>query len=189
MSASLQELRSRIPDYAKDLRLNLESVLQETGAPGLTMQQIGMVAVASAIASRYAPLTEAVTEWAQAHLDATALNGARASAAIMGMTNVYYRFTHLVSEKEYATMRAGLRMNVLANHGAEKIGFELASTAVSAINGCGMCMDSHEKTLKQHGATSQAVQSAARIAAVVHAVAVILEQVDAAAGSSTAAAA
>ncbi len=173
---NLESLRAQIPDYAKDLRLNLESVLAETGAPGLTPQQIAMVAVASAIASRHAPLTRAVTTWAHGSLDQAALDAARAAAAIMGMTNVYYRFTHLVHEPEYKTMRAGLRMNVLGSHGGDKLGFELASLAVSAINGCGMCMDSHEKTVRQHGAPAQAVQSAVRIASVVHAVAVVLEQ-------------
>ena len=73
-------------------------------------------------------------------------------------------------------MRAGLRMNVMANPGCEKIDFELASLAVSAINGCGMCMESHEKTLQKHSVPSSAIQSAVRIAAVLHAVAVTLEQ-------------
>ncbi|HET7845228.1 MAG TPA: carboxymuconolactone decarboxylase family protein [Xanthomonadales bacterium] len=173
---NLDTLRGQIPDYAKDLRLNLESVLTEAGAPGLTAQQIAMVALASAMASRFAPLTRGIGEWARGTLGEPEMNGARAAAAIMGMTNVYYRFTHLVHEKEYANLRAGLRMNVLAQHGTDKLAFELASLAVSAINGCGMCMDSHEKTVRQHGASAQAVQSAVRIASVVHAVAVVLEQ-------------
>ncbi len=186
---TLDQLRVQLPDYAKDLRLNLESVLSETGAPGLTPTQIGMVAVASAIASRHAPLTEAVVAFARGTLDDASLNGARTAAAIMAMTNVYYRFTHLVGEREYETMRAGLRMNALAQHGSEKIGFELASLAVSAINGCGKCLDAHEKTLRQHGASAQAVQSAVRIASVIHAVAVTLEQQRAAAPADAARAA
>ena len=173
---NLKDLRASLPDYAKDLRLNLESVLTEGGAPGLTPAQIAMVAVASAIATRTAPLTEAIVEWAKGSLDDAGLDGARTAAAMMAMTNVYYRFTHLVAEPEYRTLRAGLRMNVLASHGGDKIGFELASLAVSAINGCGMCIDSHEKALKQHGVASQAVQSAVRIGAVIHAVGVTLEQ-------------
>ena len=186
---NLDELRAQIPDYAKDLRLNLESVLSETGAPGLTPQQAAMVAVASAIASRHAPLTESIVVWAQRTLDRTALDGARAAAAIMAMTNVYYRFTHLVAEREYETMRAGLRMNVMAQHGSDKAGFELASLAVSAINGCGKCLDSHEKAVKQHGVSAQGVQSAVRIASVVHAVAVTLEQASATSSTDIAAAA
>ena len=173
---TLDALRTQLPDYAKDLRLNLESVLAETGAPGVDPTQQAMIAVASAIASRHAPLTEAIVAWAKSRLDDAALDGARAAAAIMGMTNVYYRFTHLVAEREYETMRAGLRMNVLAQHGSDKAGFELASLAVSAINGCGKCLDSHEKTVRQHGVSAQGVQSAVRIAATIHAVAVILEQ-------------
>jgi len=106
----------------------------------------------------------------------------------MAMNNVYYRFTHLVGNEEYATMRAGLRMNVMANPGCDKIDFELASLAVSAVNGCGMCMESHEKTLQKHGVAAQSIQSAVRIAAVLHAVGVTAEQSGAAAPALAAAA-
>jgi alkyl hydroperoxide reductase subunit D len=173
---SLNDLKTQLPDYAKDLRLNLDSVLGEAGAPGLTQKQIAVIALASAIASRQAPLTAAVAEFAAQHAGADELNGARAAAAIMGMNNVYYRFLHRVGNDEYSTLRAGLRMNVMANPGGDKLDFELASLAVSAINGCGACLESHEKTLRKHGVSAQAVQSAARIAAVVHAAAVALEQ-------------
>ncbi|HZP67529.1 MAG TPA: carboxymuconolactone decarboxylase family protein [Rudaea sp.] len=175
---SIDSIKSSIPDYAKDLRLNFDSVLSETGAPGLNAKQIGLVALASAIAARHAPVVYAVAEFAGRSASAQELNGARTAAALMAMNNVYYRFTHLVGEPEYGTLRAGLRMNAMAAPGCDKIDFELCSLAVSAINGCGMCMDSHEKTLKKHGVSAQAIQSAVRIAAVVNAVAVTLEQVD-----------
>jgi alkyl hydroperoxide reductase subunit D len=173
---NLADLKASIPDYAKDLRLNLDSVLTEGGAPGLSRKQIALVALSSAIASRYEPLVAALAADGAAHASDAELNGARTAAAIMAMNNVYYRFTHLVNEPEYATLRAGLRMNAMANPGCDKIDFELCSLAVSAINGCGMCMDSHEKTLRKHELTAQAVQSAVRIAAAVHAAAVTLEQ-------------
>jgi len=173
---NLAELKASIPDYAKDLRLNLDSVLTEGGAPGLSRKQIALVALASAIASRHEPLVAALAADGAAHASEAELNGARTAAAIMAMNNVYYRFTHLVNEPEYATLRAGLRMNGMANPGCDKIDFELCSLAVSAINGCGMCMDSHEKTLRKHALTAQTVQSAVRIAAAVHAAAVTLEQ-------------
>ncbi|HEV2607224.1 MAG TPA: carboxymuconolactone decarboxylase family protein [Xanthomonadaceae bacterium] len=173
---SLTELRDTLPAYAKDLRLNLESVLSEGGAPGLTMKQIGAVALASAIAARHVPMTRAIETFASEQLVATELDGVRSAAAMMGMTNVYYRFTHLVANKEYETLRASLRMNVMANPGIEKVAFEAASLAVSAINGCGRCLDSHEKTLRQHGVSAQGVQSVVRIASVLHAIAVTLEQ-------------
>jgi len=175
---SLVDLKSQLPDYAKDLRLNLESVLTEGGAPGLTRKQIAVIALAAAIASRYKPLTAAINAEAAQHASAEELNGARVAAAIMGMNNIYYRFVHLVGDAEYGTLRANLRMNAMANPGGDKIDFELASLAVSAVNGCGMCMESHEKTLRKHGLSAQPIQSAARIAAVIHAVAVALEQAD-----------
>lgn len=173
---TLHDIKAGLPDYAKDLRLNLESVLSEGGAPGLADRQIRAIALASAIASRHAPLVQALESHAGAALTAAEIAGARAAAAMMAMTNVYYRFTHLAGNREYATLRTALRMNVMANPGLDKASFELASLAVSAINGCGMCMDSHEKVLREHGITAQGVQSAVRIAAVVHAVAVTLEQ-------------
>ena len=179
---SLDRIKSGLPDYAKDLRLNLESVLSEGGAPGLSQKQITIVALASAIASRHAPLTEAVAQSASQHADEKELDGARTAAALMGMTNIYYRFLHLVENDEYGTLRAGLRMNAMANPGCDKVDFDLASVAVSAINGCGSCVASHEHTLRKHDVSAQAVQSAARIAAVIHAVAVVLEQQEAAAG-------
>lgn len=172
----LEELKDSLPGYAKDLRLNLESVLSTGGAPGLNDKQIALVALASAVAARHAPLTEAITEFAAERASEDELDGARAAAAVMGMNNVYYRFTHSVGEEEYSSLRAGLRMNVMARPGCDKVTFELASLAVSAINGCAACLDSHEKTLRRHELGAQAVQSAARIAAVVHAAAVTLEQ-------------
>lgn len=172
---SLDTIRGSLPDYARDLRLNLGSVLSTTGAPGLTERQIWAVAVAAAIASRHAPLARDFEALAAAHLTPADLNAARAAAAVMGMNNIYYRFLHLVEDAEYQQMPARLRMNVLANPGIEKSDFELLSLAVSAINGCGTCVASHERQLRQHGLSREAVQSAVRIAATVHAVAGVLE--------------
>lgn len=173
---SIEALRNALPDYAKDLKLNLDSVLTEAGAPGLTSKQIHAIALASALTARYRPLTQAVEAKAAEHLDPVEINGAKAAAAVMGMTNIYYRFTHLVENQEYASMRASLRMNVMASPGIDKLTFELASVAASAIKGCGQCLDSHEKVLRKHEVPAQAIHSAVRIASVVHAIAVVLEQ-------------
>ena len=182
--ATLDSIRDAIPDYARDLKLNLGSVLATTGAPGLTEKQIWAVAVASAIASRNVPFTRHIESLAVPHLDAAYLNGARAAASIMGTNNIYYRFLHLVEDSEYAQMPARLRMNVIGNPGIDKQDFELLSLAVSAINGCGTCVASHERTLRKHEMSREAVQSAVRIAATVHAVARVLE--DAASHAATA---
>ena len=172
---NIEAIRDRIPDYARDIRLNLGSVLTTQGAPGLDEAQVWMTALASAIAARNATLVAAIESAASQRLDAARLNAARTAAALMGMNNVYYRFTHLVEDDEYGRLPARLRMNAMANPGIDKLDFELVSLAVSAINGCGMCMDSHERTLRSHGIGAEAVQAAVRIAAVVNALAVVLD--------------
>jgi alkyl hydroperoxide reductase subunit D len=172
---SLDAIRDALPDYARDLRLNLGSVLAPTGAPGLSERQIWSVALAAAIAARHVPLARDIEALATAHLTAAEVNAARAAAAIMGMNNIYYRFLHLVEDEEYQQLPARLRMNVLANPGVDKVDFELLSLAVSAINGCGTCVASHERALRKHDVSREAIQSAVRIAATVHAVAGVLE--------------
>jgi alkyl hydroperoxide reductase subunit D len=172
---SLDTIRDRIPDYARDLRLNLGSVLAPTGAPGLSEKQIAAIALSTAIASRNQDLTQAIEGWAKPQLDDAYINAARAAAAIMGMNNIYYRFLHLVEDGEYQTLPARLRMNVIGNPGIDKLDFELLSLAVSAVNGCGMCVTSHERKLRQHDVSRESIQSAVRIASVIHAVAAILD--------------
>ena len=172
---SLEQIRDSLPDYARDIRLNLGSVLTPQGAPGLTEKQIASVALATAIASRNVGFARAVEDWARGQLDDTSVAGARAAAAIMGMNNIYYRFVHLVEDEDYGTMPARLRMNVIGNPGIDRIVFELLSLAVSAVNGCGLCVTSHERKLRDDGVGREAVQSAVRIAAVIHAAAGVHE--------------
>src|SRR5919199_6707650 len=176
---SRESLRNRLPDYAKDQKLNLGSLATE---PALTEQQRAGTFVAAAIATRNPEVIKAITAEFGPKLSPEALTAAKAAASIMGMNNVYYRFTHLV-HGDYAQMPAKLRMNVMAKPGVERTDFELWSLAVSAINGCGMCMEAHEKVLLQHGVSKEAVQAAVRIAAVVHAVAVTLDGEHALAGA------
>lgn len=182
---SLEHLKSRLPDYAKDLKLNLSSLAAE---PSLSGQQLAGTFVATALASRNAEVTQAVLAEFGPKLTPEALDAARAAAAIMAMNNIYYRFTHLASSPDYRTLPAKLRMNVIGKPGVDKADFELWSLAVSAINGCGMCIDSHEKVLRGAGITAEQIQAAVRVASVVHAVAATLDGVAAEAGGLAAAA-
>jgi alkyl hydroperoxide reductase subunit D len=168
---SIETLKARLPDYAKDLKLNLGSLATE---PALNQQQRAGTFVAAALASRNADVTRAIVAEFAPQLSAEALGAAKAAAAIMAMNNVYYRFTHTVAG-DYASMPAKLRMTVMARPGVEKADFELWSLAVSAVNGCAMCMESHEKVVRMGGLTQEQVQAAVRIAAVVHAVAATLD--------------
>ena len=163
---SLDALREAIPAYAKDISLNLSSLANETV---LDEQQKWGCFLASAHAVGTPAVIRAIEAQAATVLSPEAMNAAKSAAAIMGMNNVYYRSLHLVKNAEYQTLPARLRMNVLASPGAPKIDFELWSTAVSAINGCGACLDAHEGELRKHGASAVQVQAALRIGAVVNA--------------------
>jgi alkyl hydroperoxide reductase subunit D len=169
---SLESLRDRLPDYAKDIRLNLGTLAAETT---LTEQQKWGCFLAAAHAARGSSALRAIEGETQSKLSVEAANAARAASAVMAMNNVYYRATHLMESQDYAKLPAKLRMNVIANPGVEKTDFELWSLAVSAVNGCGMCLDSHEKIVRKAGMTTEQIQAALRIAAVVHAAAVIVE--------------
>lgn len=172
---ALEDLKDAIPDYARDLKLNLGTVLTTQGAPGLSERQIWSIALATAIASRNVKFAREIETLAREKLDEQSIAGTRAAAAIMGMNNVYYRFVHLVEDGEYQSMPARLRMNVIGNPGIDRYDFELLSLAVSAVNGCGLCITAHERKLREHGVTREAIQSAVRIASTIHAVAGVLE--------------
>jgi alkyl hydroperoxide reductase subunit D len=166
--SSLDALRESLPAYAKDLSLNLSSLAGETL---LTDQQKWGAFVASAYAVGTPAVIRAINAAAaEAGLSAEAATAAKAAAAIMGMNNVYYRALHLLKNQEYRTLPARLRMNALANPGVDKTDFELWCTTVSAINGCGMCLDAHEHELKAQGMANTGIHAALRIGAVVNAV-------------------
>jgi len=175
---SLESLKEHIPDYAKDIRLNLSSLARETVLDD--QKKYGCFLV-SAWATGNDALIRAILGEVDGKLSPEALSGAKAAAAVMGMNNVYYRFVHLASAKDYKTLPARLRMNVIANPGVDKADFELWSLAVSAINGCGMCIDAHETELKKHGLSADQIQTAVRIASVVNAAASVIEAETAAA--------
>ena len=168
---SIEDLKSALPDYAKDLKLNLGSLMNETV---LTDQQKYGCLLACAHAVGQPEVVRSAEAEAGALLSPEALNAAKAAAAIMGMNNVYYRAVHLLSDKVYGSLPARLRMNVIANPGVEKADFELYSLAVSAINACGLCLDAHEAELRKRDVTSERIQAALRIAAVVNAVSRVL---------------
>jgi lipoyl-dependent peroxiredoxin subunit D len=169
---TIEALKDALPDYAKDLKLNLGSLAAETL---LSEQQRAGTFIACALAARNETVTRAALASFAPQLSPEALAAAKSAAAIMAMNNIYYRFTHLASAEDYKTLPARLRMNVIGKPGVDKADFELWCLAVSAINGCGVCIDSHEKILRQAGLSAEQVQAAARIAAVVHAVAATLD--------------
>lgn len=169
---SIEALKDQIPAFAKDVKLNLSTLTREES---LTPQQLYGLLVACGITTRNPTVASALEAEAAPHLSPAALDAAKAAAAIMAMNNVYYRFTHLASNKAYETLPAKLRMNVIGNPGVDKADFELWSLAVSAMNGCGRCIDSHEKVLRDAGITEEKIQTAVRFASIIASAAVALE--------------
>ncbi|MFJ1972130.1 alkyl hydroperoxide reductase [Streptomyces sp. NPDC087903] len=169
---SLDALKSALPDYAKDLRRNLTSVVDDSELPA---QRLWGTVLATAIAARSPITLRELAPEARANLSPEAFTAAKTAAAMMAMTNVFHRTRHLLSDPEYGTLRAGLRMNVLNNPGVDRVDFELWSFAVSAVNGCGLCLDSHERVLRRAGIGREVIQEAFKIASVIQAVGTTLE--------------
>ncbi|CAN5760153.1 carboxymuconolactone decarboxylase family protein [soil metagenome] len=164
---SLDILKDRLPEYARDIKLNLSSLASEQF---LSPQQRAGSFVAAALAANHAPTTQAIVDAFGGELSPEALNAVKIAASLMAMNNIYYRFVHLVHAADYKTLPAKLRMTAMAKPGVDKVDFELWSLVVSAINGCGMCLEAHEKVCREH-LSSEQIQAAVRIAATVHAVA------------------
>ncbi len=169
----LETLRQSIPEPAKDARLNLEAVLR----PGpLDAAQRWGSAVAAALTARSPQLAEALAEAATGEgVSVAALEDAHAAAALMAMTNVYYRFRHLVDRPEYEAERPGLRMNRMLRPSGKKVDYELFCLVASALNACESCVRAHERVLREAGLTPAQINDAIRIASSVASAAVSLE--------------
>lgn len=177
---SIETLQSLIPAYGQDLSRNLTVLLGEIH---LTDQQKWGTFLASAHAVGVAQVVQNIESAAAEVLTPEAMNGAKIAAALMAMNNVYYRALHLMENHDYQTLKSGLRMNLLTNPGIDKIDFELWCLAVSAINGCAVCMDAHEKVLRGHHVSRVPIQTALRIAATVNAISAVIRAENALASS------
>jgi alkyl hydroperoxide reductase subunit D len=168
---SIDSLKERLPDHARDLRVNLGAI---TSSTSLKPQQAWGTALAAAVASRNAEVVAAIA--ADAPLSAEAAAAARGAAAIMAMNNIYYRVQHMMGDgSAYAQFPARLRMQILGRPGVDHVDFELWCLAASVITGCENSVRGHENTVRERGGTEEQVQDAVRIAAVIHAVALTLD--------------
>jgi alkyl hydroperoxide reductase subunit D len=165
----LEQLKENLPDYAKDIRLNLSNLFGNIGSSGLTPTQFYGSALAIAYCLKNKTLIHALELESRNAGFAELYFAAKTAATLMAMNNIYYRAIHLADNRELSTMPANLRMNGLINHGTDKVNFELFALAVSAINGCGLCINSHVKQLLEHSVTKKAIQSTLRLAATLNA--------------------
>ena len=165
MSKKLDAWLDQISDFGRDAKLNLSSLVTDTGTPGLTPEQRAGIAQAVAYALKHFELAALLEDALPATSETK--TAAKGAAVLMAMNNVYYRTLHLAEDPELTTLPARLRMNLIAKPGVPKIDFELMCLAVSAMSGCGMCIKSHSHELKKAGVTIEGIQSAIRLASVI----------------------
>jgi len=170
---NLESLKSSIPDYAKDVKINLQTLLNQENQI-LTTKQIFGAALAAAYAIKEKTLIKILESEVQNILSDREISAVKTATVLMAMNNIYYRFTHLSEDKEYSQMPAGLRMRGIADHGIDKIDFEIFSLSASIINGCGICIDAHANQLLKHGLSKVQIQMIAKIAAVINSAVQIL---------------
>ncbi|CAN5421128.1 carboxymuconolactone decarboxylase family protein [soil metagenome] len=161
----LGAIKDLIPDYAKDIRLNIDGTIARSS---LAPEQALGVALAAAFAAKCKPITDAIRK--SGALSEVETTGALTAASLMGMNNAYYPFTEFTGDKELAATPAALRMNAYAGHGGTtKVNFELYALAASVIGKCHFCVKSHYDLLRQNGMTMQQLKDVGRIAAVINA--------------------
>jgi alkyl hydroperoxide reductase subunit D len=163
----INEIKALVPDYAKDVRINLDGTLARSSLPA---NEAAAVALAAAYAAR-SPRLVAIIRGASV-LPVAESNAALTAAALMGMNNVWYPYVEASGDAELRSMPAQLRMQAYANHaGVDKRLFELYALAASIVGKCHFCVQSHYALLKQNGMTLEQLRDVGRIAAVIAATA------------------
>lgn len=173
----LEDFKSRMPTYAKDTKINLSNWLNVDQYPGLNRQQMLGVAKACAETLHSSELNDLVLEAGGGDLSDAEVEAACAAASIMAMNNIYYRALHLIEDSEVSRMPARLRMTVIGNPGVDKVDFELYCLAISAINGCGMCLKAHAQELTKQNVSKESIHSVLRIASIANAAAHVFKKI------------
>lgn len=172
---SIEALKGNIPSYAKDLKLNLSTLLAGTDTIQLSVQTIA----ACALAAGYASSEKTVIQLLQNHareqgVTEEVITAIKSAAAVMSMNNVYYRTMYAISNKHYASLPAQLRMHILQQHGIKQTDFELYCLVISAVNGCGHCVNAHVHQLEKNNIGESEIHYSLRVASVIKGVAQVL---------------
>jgi len=164
----LNDIKDRIPDYAKDVRLNLDGAIARSALP--PPEALG-VALAAAFAAKSDTLVAAF----RAQMPESEAAAALSAAAIMGLTNAWYSYIDMAEDPTLKTTAAQLRMNAYQNHGGTaKRSFEAYALSASIVGKCRFCVSSHVAVLRKEGVGDTELRDIGRIAAVVNAAAQVL---------------
>ena len=164
---SIENIKTAVPDYAKDLRINLVNVLTKEGSPGLTEKQIFGTALSIAFTVKNSFLADNLLSASENLLSEKDIQGIKTAVSLMGMNNIYYKAVSLTEDDNLLKRPAGLRMSLLVGHGIPQTDFEIYSLAVSSLSGCKVCVKSHSEKLKREGLSNSAIHSVIKISAVV----------------------
>lgn len=151
--------------YIRDLKVNVSNALQSTT---LSEKETALLALSIAANQKNAPLILGLQKLA-AEKGATLeeQNEAISCASLLAGNNVFYRFRHFQQKESYNTMQAKIKMNIMMKPVLGKEFFELMSLAISAVNGCEMCVNAHEHSVRELGASEERVWDAIRLASVI----------------------
>ena len=160
-------VKESIPDHSKDIKLNLDAVINRSG---LDLVDAHACALAAAIASGNGELAFEI-QMNGPLMGAEEREAAKTAASLMGQNNIWYPFVEMAGDESMKGLPAGLRMNAYATHGGvSKKKFEMYSLAASIVGKCHFCVKAHYDTLKKEGMTTQELMSVGRIASVVSAI-------------------
>jgi alkyl hydroperoxide reductase subunit D len=165
LSTGLELLASTDSKYLRDLRINVSNAL---AYPNLTKKESYLIALAVAINEKNEKLVNAFTPLAEKEGASNAeIAESHSLVSLMNINNVFYRFRHYTKKEYYTNTPAGIKMSIMMNPVLGKEFFELVSLAISAVNGCEMCVNAHEQSVKQHGASEARIYDAIRLSAVI----------------------
>ncbi len=171
-SVFLDRLNSADHRYIKDLKINVSNSLK---ASTLSEKDAVLLALGVAINEKASVLVASLEELAKAKgVEEKELLEVASCVSLMNANNVFYRFRHFIDKESYNNIPAGIRMSIMMNPVLGKEFFELLSLVISAINGCEMCVTSHEASVKSHGASEQRIFEAVRLGAILKSFIVLL---------------
>jgi alkyl hydroperoxide reductase subunit D len=164
-TASLSLLENGESRYLRDLKLNFASTLT---SEQLSAKECGLLGLSIAVNNDNLPLTNFYTRYAaEQGANTEEVAEAAACASLLASNNVLYRFRHFTKKEKYSQIPARMRMQIMMKPVTGKEFFELMSLAVSAVNGCEMCVNAHEDSLIKMGVTEERIFDAIRIASLV----------------------
>ena len=166
---STTTIRELIPDFAKDIRLNMSSVILSNITTQLSQNQLYGCMLACAYALKGASFIKHIENLSEPVLSSNEIQAAKSAACIMAMNNIYYRTMGQINDEAFKTLPAGLRMQIIGKPGIEKLDFELYCLAISSINGCGTCINAHINVAKKAGISDSDIQTVIKLSAVVNA--------------------